>query len=315
MASTTHPGCAALRPTQHGDNTCRTCGGRFKTCFGSYGHRSNNGTGTWQSGPCPADLSYSPESPNTSWCSEACERFVMSGGGVGTASGGSITEGSKVILASNYESITDASSGPLSPGDVGTVADVDRSDNTVRVEYNGRRWWYQQRALQLALSGSSETPSMIAGGGVAARVNGPITMGSQVVLTSAYASHSDASSGPLRPGDVGTVNDPDVSSRINVKFNSKSWWYDRAAVTLYIPSTNPAALATGAGNSTITSGLSVSSGFNIEDCSRKGFEFSDENKTIKSPSGPIVAFGNQRFCVSDPPGTSLEWVCGRSTIL
>jgi len=71
----THPGCAASRSLQHGNTTCKCCGGRFKTCTGSYGHRNNNGTGTWSSGPCPADPSHSPESPNTTWCTAECERL------------------------------------------------------------------------------------------------------------------------------------------------------------------------------------------------------------------------------------------------
>lgn len=52
------------------------------------------------------------------------------------------------------------------------------------------------------------------------------------------------------------------------------------------------------------------SGFNTADCLRKGFRFSEDNKSIVSPNGPIVAFGDQKFCINDPPGTSLEWVCG-----
>jgi len=70
-----HPGCAALRPQQHGNNTCKFCGGKFRHCRGEYGHRENHGTGKWISGPCPADLNCSPESPNHSWCTEECERL------------------------------------------------------------------------------------------------------------------------------------------------------------------------------------------------------------------------------------------------
>lgn len=106
-AKHTHPGCAALRPTQRGNNTCRTCGGHFQKCSGSYGHRDVDGTGYWRPGPCPEDLSHSPESPNTSWCSEACERFIAPAGRGGAVSAGSIstghdiTEGVQCVICSN----------------------------------------------------------------------------------------------------------------------------------------------------------------------------------------------------------------------
>jgi len=74
-AVNSHPGCASLRPTQVGEHICKSCGGRYKRCMGSYGYRSDNGKGTWSSGPCPADLSQYPESPNPSWCTAECERL------------------------------------------------------------------------------------------------------------------------------------------------------------------------------------------------------------------------------------------------
>merc|ERR1711991_1116560 len=68
-----HPGCAALRPVQHGTNMCEACGGNFRSCSGSYGYRDGNGTKIWRSGECPSDLAYSPESPNSRFCSRGCE--------------------------------------------------------------------------------------------------------------------------------------------------------------------------------------------------------------------------------------------------
>jgi hypothetical protein len=56
--------------------------------------------------------------------------------------------GDQVILAEGYQSLSDAESGPLSPGDVGTVEEVRyEAGNRVNVEYNGRRWWYDPEAL------------------------------------------------------------------------------------------------------------------------------------------------------------------------
>lgn len=74
-ASNVHPGCAFLRQVQKGNLTCRYCGGHFEQCFGSYGYRNYQTNGLWTSGPCPADLSLSPESPNSSWCTAECERL------------------------------------------------------------------------------------------------------------------------------------------------------------------------------------------------------------------------------------------------
>jgi hypothetical protein len=75
--SRSHPGCAALRKVQHGDNTCETCRGRYKTCHNSYGHRNGGGKNWWADGACPADLSHSPESPNARWCTAACEAMSL----------------------------------------------------------------------------------------------------------------------------------------------------------------------------------------------------------------------------------------------
>eukprot|EP00900_Chrysochromulina_parva_P004828 jgi/Chrpa1/14346/Chrysochromulina_OHIO_Genome00022434-RA len=48
------------------------CKGRFTTCYGSYGVR-NQITGTWRAGTS-ADLSDHPESPNTQYCTQGCEK-------------------------------------------------------------------------------------------------------------------------------------------------------------------------------------------------------------------------------------------------
>jgi hypothetical protein len=63
------PQCAAVRPKQVGDNTCKSCQGKYKDCFGSYGTRLN---GTWTSGPS-TNLDALPESPNKDYCCQACQ--------------------------------------------------------------------------------------------------------------------------------------------------------------------------------------------------------------------------------------------------
>jgi hypothetical protein len=66
-----HPGCAALRPSDSSRDMaqCLACGGRYLTCFGSYGRR---GAGVWHAGVCQTE-DECPESPNEHFCSQACE--------------------------------------------------------------------------------------------------------------------------------------------------------------------------------------------------------------------------------------------------
>ena len=69
-----HVGAAIHRMHQVGSHTCETCSGTFRKCSGSYGYRSANGKGTWETGTKrEADMTYCPESPNEQWCSKQCE--------------------------------------------------------------------------------------------------------------------------------------------------------------------------------------------------------------------------------------------------
>ena len=56
--------------------------------------------------------------------------------------------GTRVVLAPDYRSYNDAGDGPLSPGDVGEIVEVDNSHMPYSVRYNGRKWWYHQAALR-----------------------------------------------------------------------------------------------------------------------------------------------------------------------
>ena len=54
--------------------------------------------------------------------------------------------------------------------------------------------------------------------------------GAQVKLSDDYADHSDASSGPLKPGDVGTLV-KGSGKRYQVQASDgRTWWYDKAAI-------------------------------------------------------------------------------------
>ena len=69
------------------------------------------------------------------------------------SSGSPLSVGNRVVLSSDYEQYTDASSGPMRPGDVGTVVEVGqavRGCATYQVEFNNRRWWYQPCAVSLS---------------------------------------------------------------------------------------------------------------------------------------------------------------------
>jgi hypothetical protein len=63
-----------------------------------------------------------------------------------------------------------------------------------------------------------------------------MTTGAQVILTSCYADYDDASSGPLKPGDIGTIlevdeDDPLKQYKVGAA-NGKKWWYHKNAVVL-----------------------------------------------------------------------------------
>ena len=62
--------------------------------------------------------------------------------------------GCKVKLAAGFEDVDDASSGPLSPGDVGTVLKIRTGEeNSYQVKSKtGGCWWYRRRAIRLVLS-------------------------------------------------------------------------------------------------------------------------------------------------------------------
>jgi hypothetical protein len=69
VAGNLPPQCAAVRATQVGSNVCQSCHGKYRDCFGSYGTRLD---GHWTSGPS-ANLTALPESPNKSFCCQACQ--------------------------------------------------------------------------------------------------------------------------------------------------------------------------------------------------------------------------------------------------
>jgi hypothetical protein len=69
----------------------------------------------------------------------------------------SLILGCSVVLSANYVPLSDASSGPLKPGDVGTLVQDDGSSKPYKVEFNGTTWWYAKQAL---VEHSMSDPSM-----------------------------------------------------------------------------------------------------------------------------------------------------------
>lgn len=154
-------------------------------------------------------------------------RWNLGGGGGGSSR--RPTDGDSVCLASDYRDHGDASGGPLSPGDVGTVVEDDQSGKPFKVKFGSKSWWYKEQAIQLATGGG--------GGGSSTTVGARPTVGSIVYLTPDYHDHSDASGGPLTPGQPGKVTEDDLSSKpFKVKAeNGKEWWYLEGALTTVKP--------------------------------------------------------------------------------
>uniref|UniRef100_A0A7S1B4W0 Uncharacterized protein n=1 Tax=Corethron hystrix TaxID=216773 RepID=A0A7S1B4W0_9STRA len=76
----------------------------------------------------------------------------------------SFEAGDTVELSDDFEKYGDAGSGPLQPGDRGSVTEVqkcsDGETQSVRVVFNSRRWWYQPGALWSERSGLLESATM-----------------------------------------------------------------------------------------------------------------------------------------------------------
>jgi hypothetical protein len=76
-----------------------------------------------------------------------------------------VKKGSKVVLVPGYESMEDASGGPLQPGDVGEVIEDDNSGKPFHVRAisgasKGSTWWYVKSALANAPNSPSPRPSV-----------------------------------------------------------------------------------------------------------------------------------------------------------
>lgn len=63
-------------------------------------------------------------------------------------------------LSPTYSKYSDASDGPLQPGDVGRLLENDHSNKPYLVEApDGRQWWYEYKALVKTLPGDGNAAS------------------------------------------------------------------------------------------------------------------------------------------------------------
>jgi hypothetical protein len=117
--------------------------------------------------------------------------------------------------------------------------------------------------------------------------------GCEVILSADFASHADASAGPLTPGEVGTIVSSDgADNTVNVRSSQgMNWWYRRNALRLHDPTAAPTPLETG-----FDVALARSTG---------AFVFKDADTQVTFPSGPITLYFQET--VPSEAGTRLSW--------
>ncbi len=146
-------------------------------------------------------------------CMCVLEQAAGGGGDVSSA-----VVGSLCVLAPDFASYSDASGGPLTPGQVGVVVQVATGRLQLRPQSGGDRvWWYVcvlqacwllcvhvvavgRRTWRRCASGNPcvcryDRPALRMAGGSSRRP----TTGDRVVLTADFASHRDAADGATSP--------------------------------------------------------------------------------------------------------------------
>jgi hypothetical protein len=123
---------------------------------------------------------------------------------------------------------------------------------TRRVKFSdGSKWCYPAGCLTTQVVVPAAGAAGAAGAAAFSIGTAPTrrpTTGDRVVLSAGYRSVSDAVGGPLKPGDVGTIETDDGSSAPwNVRFGTKTWWYGEAALIMAPPVGAGAGVGVGAG--------------------------------------------------------------------
>ena len=126
------------------------------------------------------------------------EIAARGGGGAAAAAGagvagGLFAVGDLVTVSADYASHADAGGGPVQPGEMGKVVEVQRDGGRqpIKVEHNGRQWWYMREALVLTAGGATH----------------PTVAGQRVLLTPDGAQFASAvvEGRGLNPQEVGVV--------------------------------------------------------------------------------------------------------------
>ena len=122
--------------------------------------------------------------------------------------------------------------GSVSAGDFGTVVSI--SGTGVKVDFPKQSGWSGKLAEMEKNGGDS---------GVRAR---PV-VGDQVRLTSDFASHGDASGGPLAVGATGVLVQDDASTKpFKVKVGDREWWYKEGAIEKCVAASGASSSSSGA---------------------------------------------------------------------
>jgi hypothetical protein len=171
-----------------------------------------------------------------------------------------LSVGDRVLLSEDFATMGDACSGPLRVGDFGIIMKDDRSSKPFQVRAEtgakvGKTWWYAETAVVRAPTDAVPTRRL--------------AIGERVLLTGIYASAGDASSGPLKPGDIGIVLKDDRSSKpfqIKAETGARTgatWWYvegalKRAETSSVLPAGASSASAVSAASAAIRSATAAS---------------------------------------------------------
>jgi hypothetical protein len=115
------------------------------------------------------------------------------GGGGARLPGQTFQVGDLVTVGSEYEGFADASSGPVKPGEFGKVIEVGGGRQPIKVEANGRGWWYMTEALQMSVGGAIH----------------PSVVGQRVLLAPDFSTFPNAvvAGRGLNGGEIGIVSE------------------------------------------------------------------------------------------------------------
>ena len=123
----------------------------------------------------------------------------------------------------------------MKPGDVGTVL-ITRADGKLTVDFVKQSGWSGKVDEMECVSAAASAATLGSSAGAPATKTRPV-VGDRVVLSAGYVALSDASGGPLAPGQVGVVLKDDRSSKpfqVRCAESGSEWWYQRGAIEVHV---------------------------------------------------------------------------------